>query len=373
MAKKTAEVLEEVEEKPVKKKPIAIPTEGLSTGSTLLNLACSGRPDWGFAKGYYIFFVGDSNSGKSWASLNCFAEAGINPNFSDYRMIYDNAERGALMDIKKYFGEKVADKLEVICSDTIESFYDNIDDALREKKPFIYVLDSMDSLTSEPEKKKFKENKAIRRKLKAKLAEVGEEGKEKIKGSFGDGKAKRNSSDLRQLIAPLNKSGSILIIISQTRDNVGTFSFDKKTRSGGHALRFYATIEMWSSVKEKIKTAAPVKGKYRHIGTLCKIQVKRTRISGKEHTIELPIYTSSGIDDTRSCIDYLLEENHWKKSGGTKENPEINAKELGFKGSREDLIQHIEDNNKEQELRNLVTEIWHEIEQQSEVARKKRY
>ena len=37
----------------------------LSTGSTLLNLACTGKPYRGFAKGKYYFIVGDSSSGKT--------------------------------------------------------------------------------------------------------------------------------------------------------------------------------------------------------------------------------------------------------------------------------------------------------------------
>ena len=54
----------------------------VSTGSTLLNLACTGFPDRGFAKGYYYFIVGDSESGKTWLALTCLAEASINKNFA---------------------------------------------------------------------------------------------------------------------------------------------------------------------------------------------------------------------------------------------------------------------------------------------------
>jgi len=61
----------------------------LSTGSTLLNLACTGKPYYGFAKGHYYFIVGDSVSGKTFLSLTCLAEASINPNFDNYRFIYD--------------------------------------------------------------------------------------------------------------------------------------------------------------------------------------------------------------------------------------------------------------------------------------------
>ncbi len=84
----------------------------LSTGSTLLNLACTGYPFRGFAKGYYYFIVGDSTSGKTFLSLTCLAEASINKNFKDYRFIYDNSEGGALMDIERFFGSGVAERIE---------------------------------------------------------------------------------------------------------------------------------------------------------------------------------------------------------------------------------------------------------------------
>jgi len=174
------------------------------------------------------------------------------------------------------------------CSHSIEEFYYHIDDALEQKKPFIYILDSMDSLSSKAEKDKFDETKMAYRK-----------GKE-VAGSYGDGKAKKNSTSLRQLLAPLQKTGSILIIINQTRDNLG-FGFGKKTRSGGRALRFYATIELWSSVKRKLSRT--IKGKKRQLGVECSIQIKKNRITGRERTLTLPIYHSFGIDDVGSCVN----------------------------------------------------------------------
>ena len=85
-----------------RKKEVLTAKDFLSTGSTLLNLACTGFPNRGFVKGRYYFIVGDSTSGKTWLSLTCLAEASINPNFKDYRFIYDNAEDGALMDITRF-------------------------------------------------------------------------------------------------------------------------------------------------------------------------------------------------------------------------------------------------------------------------------
>ena len=109
----------------------------------------------------------------------------------------------------------------------------------------------MDCLSSKEEADKFDQHKKAFRTGK------------KVPGSYGDGKAKKNSAGIRKLLSDLGKSDSILIIINQTRDNIG-FGFDKKTRSGGKALRFYATTEIWSSVVGKLKKN--VRGKDRQQG-----------------------------------------------------------------------------------------------------------
>jgi len=336
-------------------------TDLLSTGSTLLNLACTGNAAGGFAKGKYHFLVGDSASGKTWLSLTCLAEAAINPNFDGYRFIYDNAEDGALMDIGRFFGDKVQERLESpayekdvpIYSTTIEEFYYHVDDAAKDGTPFIYILDSMDSLSSAAEQDKFNEMKEASRKGKT------------TTGTFGDGKAKKNSSNLRKLMPALRKTNSILIIINQTRDNLG-FGFEKKIRSGGHALRFYATLEIWSSIKGKMKKT--IRGKEREIGITTKVQVKKNRFTGRLRVVELPLYHSFGIDDVGSCVDYLVSEKHWTKSKNT-----INADDLDFSGTREKLIKHIQETNAEDKVSKIVDDVWNQIENECSVDRKSRY
>ncbi len=346
--------------KPKKKEPPVPDKDLLSTGSTLLNLACSGRVRGGFAKGRYHFLVGDSASGKTWLSMTCLAEASMNEEFDDYRFIYDNGEDGALMDMERFFGTKMADRIEPPrgttaepeYSETIEEFYYNADDAIKDGRPFIYILDSMDSLSSDAEEEKFEDTKKKARKGTA------------TTGSFGDGKAKKNSANLRRLRSKLKKNGSILIIINQTRDNLG-FGFETKSRSGGHALRFYAHLEAWSSIKKRLTRV--VKKVKREIGILAQVQVKKNRFTGRLTTITVPLYHSHGIDDVGSCIDYLIEEGHWS------EGSSIKVAEWGVSYSKEKLIAYIEEEGLEDDLRDIVAETWKEIEEACRVKRKNRY
>ena len=338
----------------------------LSTGSTLLNLACSGRAKGGLAKGGYYFLVGDSMSGKTWLSLSILAEACLNPAFKDYRLIYDNAEDGALMDVGYYFGDELEGRLAPpqidldadvpVYSSTVEDFYFNVDDAYRADRPFIYILDSMDALSSSDEQAKFDEHKTAARK-----------GKEAA-GSYGDGKAKKNSAGIRQLLPKLRDTGSILIVICQTRDSLG-FGFESKTRSGGRALRFYAQLEIWSSVVKTLKKRIKVKD--RQVGVNVKFHIKKNRLTGMLRQVDIPIYHEYGIDDIGSCVDYLVDEEVFGKSGNN-----IIAKGLFEKDEslrRASLIRHIEDEDLVVPLRKLVADTWAEVDEACAMERRRKY
>jgi len=364
-ARKSKKQADEIE-KSVNAEPEVIDTtprrrDLLSSGSTLLNLASTDNAFGAFLKGKYYLIVGDSTSGKTFLSMTCFAEACINRQFKDYRLIYDNIEDGMLMDVDELFGEEVAKRIEPpameegepLFSYTIEDFYYNIDDAAKKEKPFLYILDSMDALSSEAEGEKFTKNKKEHRLGKKKT------------GSYGDGKAKKNSAGIRTLLKGLRDTGSILIILSQTRDDLG-FGYNEKSRSGGKALRFYATLEIWSSVIETIEKT--VNGIKRAIGNKVLIKNKKNRITGKKREIEIDIYPSYGMDDLSSCIDYLLMEGFWKLK-----KTKIDATHFKQLCTREKLIDHIEKNGLENQLRSITGKCWKKMEDSLHLKRKRKY
>lgn len=334
----------------------------VSTGSALLNLALSDSPYQGFLKGHFFYLVGDSASGKSFYSMTCLAESAKNPHFEEYRFIYDNVEDGLLMDIERFFGAEVARRVEPpeendgvpVFSETVEGFYYHLDDAIKKGKPFIYILDSMDALTAEADDEKFEQQKKAHQK-----------GNQKVAGSYGMAKAKQNSVMLRKALKGLRATGSILIVISQTRDAVNTIGWETKTRAGGRALRFYATCEIWTSLAGAIKKT--IRGKPRKIGNYIQIQVKKNRITGKLHTVKTAIYPSYGIDDIGSCVDFLIDEKWWPKRGN-----KYHAKELGCDGSREELI-HLCETKKRKKLMRSLARCWEVIESESALKRKPRY
>lgn len=342
----------------------------LKTGSTILDLAISGRRHGGFTKGRYFWMVGDSSSGKTFLMLTCLAEAAINPEFDGYRFIYDNVEGGALMDFERYFGPRMAERVEPpdcddghpVYSTTIEEFYFNLDDALtladNGGSPVIYLLDSMDALGSDYGDKKFQEAKKAQRKGTS------------AKGDYGDGKAKINSTTIRRMVARLQNSGSILIILSQTRDDIGAGLFDEKqTHAGGRALKFYATVQLWGSVGRKIKKT--VAEREQVVGVHCRVRTKKNRITGKERTVEIPIYYDTGIDDIGSMVDFLTYWKFWNKGKGGL--IDATADFDGVKKRREDIIKWLEENDLREDIEDIVEAAWTDIEGRLAVNRRNKY
>lgn len=324
----------------------AIPAKDfLSTGATQLNLAFSGRTSGGIPKGFFFLWVGRSSTGKTVTGLTILAEAANNPSFDGYDILFNNIEGGATMDLVRYYGQTLVDRMEDFRTDTIEEFHSDIRARLKKGKPFVMLVDSMDGLYSTEEAS----------------PKVGKDGKEK--GSFGVSRAKLNSTNFRIINNGLKKTGSILIIISQTRQNIGFGAqFNPDTRSGGEALHFYNRLEVWTKVKEKIRV-----GK-RQIGRKIKVTVVKNHINGWEGEVTIPLYRSVGLDDTGNCIDYLIDEGHWKETNKT-----INAVEFDVKKKREALVAHIEATDQEGVLKKIVAKRWHEVEDSIAIKRKKRY
>lgn len=340
----------------------------LSSGCAVLNLAMSGRTSGGHRKGSYTLFVGQSGAGKTAFALASLAEASINPEFDNYELIHDDTERANVFNIPKLFGKKLArrlrsasehdEKKEAGPSRTIEDFYFNADSWLDQGKPIIYVCDSMDGLTSRAELEKFATNKKKWKK-----------GKE-LEGSYGDGKAKKNSENLRGLVQKFEETGSILIIIAQQKFKLNAMPFqDPATRAGGVALTFYAHVEVWMSVVGKIKTAKEIQGRKRTIGSYVNFNIKKNRYTGKQDTVQGQIYYSYGIDDIQSSIDYLLREKHWNKKSG-----KINTGDAFGLVSRNKLISLCDTSPKKQRmLREEVRLCWKGIEDQTLLKRKPKY
>jgi recA bacterial DNA recombination protein len=346
-------------------KETSIPSEDFCTsGITGMDLAISGRIGQGIAKGVFYFFIGDSSSGKTVIAITILDEVANDPKFDEYEIVFYPIEDGALMDLRKFFSKALRRRISTAdggtwkerkAPQTVSEFYDLALEQVS-KGPCIIVCDSMDALETKEEKALEEEN-ARRRKKGL-----------KEKQSYGLTKPKQNSARLRVLKNEIKKNGSILIIISQTRQNINPrmAMFEPRTRSGGDALKFYCRFEMWLSRKKKL--FEKIGDKKIRIGQITKMNVTKNHISGWEGEIEVPIYRKVGVDDLGGMIDYLTEWGHWKVSKGL-----INAVEFDVKKKREDLAAYIEWNDEYPKLQSIVARYWKEIEDSVAIRRKKRH
>lgn len=342
------------------------PTESrqfISTGSALLNLALSDKANGGFLPGKVVNVIGDSSSGKTFQCLTLLAEATHNPVFDDYLLIYDDAEAASEFNLVKLFGQKTADRIlppsldydEPGHSQTMMDFQSSVRRLLKGDKPIIYIQDSFDALTTDQELKHAED-----------LEDAHDKGKE-AKGTYGMEKAKHASILLRLLAGEVKKTASLIVIISQTRDNIDPMSFQRKTRAGGKALYFYCSYEMWLAVAGKLSTK--VNGRNHVQGVVSRTKITKNKFHGKIKEVDLPIYYDLGVDDVGACVDFLIREGWWRKSGSGM----VKATELRLELTRVKLIKAIEEKSFIDRLHMITEEAWLSIEEKLKLDRKPRY
>jgi RecA/RadA recombinase len=336
------------------------------SGSTLLNCACSDNPFGAFVLGRIITLPGGSAGGKTMQALSMLACCANDSRFDDYDLIYDDGEEALDMDICYLFGNKLNQRLMPpnfianvpFYSNTIQDFKANILNRVKENKPFIYILDSLDSLTTNEEIEK--EYKAAI--LKAKNPEAVKE----LAGSYKTEKAKAIGEALRMINGKLNKTKSCLFIVQQLRAKIGV-TFGKKTgTSGGNAPFYYSHHQVWFNKVSSIPKT--VKGITRKIGNKIKIEVTKNKLTGKLRDVSIDIYDDLGMDDIGSCVDFLVDSNHWDKKGNT-----IIAHEFDLAVMKNNLINQIEENNLYKDMQRIVGKVWTEIEEGMRLGRKRRF
>lgn len=344
----------ETSKKPIDKAEVSSvdPDWLIPTGSTLLNCACSDYSTGGYGIGKLVNLIGDSSSGKTLLALTAFAEMYMLDKWNDYRLIYDDVEAALEFNVNYLFGVDIGHRIETnVVSDTIQDFYGNILKALHEGTPFVYILDSLDALTSLEE-----QDRAM------KIAGLKKQSpREKQTGSWKTEKPKLASEILRVTAREIKSKEALVIVISQTRDNLG-FGFTSKTRSGGRALKFYSSHEIWLSIKETFKK------KKREIGIGANAKVSKNKLTGKRREVDIPIYYDYGVDDISANIDFLVDSGYWKKDKNT-----ILANNLNLKGEKATIIKGIEDQMLEQEVQKMVGAQWKTIEEDLRLGRKRRY
>lgn len=271
----------------------------VSSGCTGLDCALGG----GYVLGRMTNIVGDKSTGKTAlgneAITNFFLKY---PNgaarYVDSEAVFDPDYAAAMgMPVAKVDLGEDRDPI-ITVEDFMRDFDSFLDGRIKDGEPGIYVIDSIDALSDESEMTRDIE-----------------------KGSFGTGKAKMLSQFFRMKARKMEQANTLLLIVSQIRDNIGVFMGEKYKRSGGKALDFYASQIVWLA---KIKTLKrTVKGVERSVGIRVKAQLKKNKIGNTDRSFEFNFLFSYGIEDLSASIEWLQEVKHLGDVGMTE--PEAKA------------------------------------------------
>lgn len=382
------------------------------TGCKLLDMVMGGNKGvYGSPSGRFINIVGDKSAGKTFLS-NEFIAWGYHNLGKNFKWVYDDCESGYSFDTKSLYGFDIMPENPVHSTTVEEAFYNisKFAERLKGDQFGIYVLDSLDGLTSEEQDKRAEERiKCI-------------ENDKEMKGTYGMGKAKYLSQEFfPQLCSVIEDKNILVIIISQIRDNVDMFSFEKYARAGGKALDFYAHSVIWLATAKKIeKSDTPV-------GVVVKAKTTKSKTPRPFRECLFSFLYDYGLDSIGTGVDYLFdlrtpkgelntkskaiqwngsndldkkqlkefleeselfekyENSRYADSDGTdaenmfafiqskKEYKQKFQEKFGETMTRDELIQYIEDNNLEEELDRRVEEKWESFEESLKSNRKKKY
>ena len=386
------------------------------TGCEVLDKLLGGNKDvFGVPAGKFINIVGDKSAGKTFLSNEFIAWAKYNLG-KKFKWCYDDCESGYSFNTEELYGFEIMPAAieDRVHSENVEDAFCNINnftESLKKDEFGIYVLDSLDGLTS------YEQDERAEERLKAFA-----KGEQLTKGTYGMGKQKYLSQEFfPQLCSIIEKKNVLVIIISQIRENVDMFSFEKFSRSGGKAMDFYAHTVLWlATVKKILKKETPV-------GVVVKAKTTKSKTPRPFRECFFSFLYDYGLDSIGTNVDYLFdlrtdkgelnkkaaaiqwngnngfdkkqlkeflteyellekfEDSKYADADGTdadnmfafiqskKDYKTKFQEKFGETMSRDEVIAWVEENGMEQELEERVNAKWEDFEDSIKSNRKKKY
>ena len=338
-----------------------------TTGNTLLDLVVGGGERIGYGMGYEAGTIvrdwGNTSSSKTFKLCEAIS-ANYHKYKDKFKWVFDDTEFGNKFDSQKLYGFDIvsADPEKQMHSLTVEDWANHVYeflDSLHGDDIGFYGLDSLDGLSSEDmEERKEERYKAFKK------------GKEFDEGTFGMQQAKFLSQEFfRGLAADLTKKNALLYVISQERDNVGARPYQPKNKlGGGRAITFYETCRIFSTKKQMIEADDLA------TGLVIDVLAEKTRHPRPLRRCMMPIYFEYGIDDIGSNVDFLFD----LRTPTTGELSLKKAKELQWGESsqtytREELINFVEQEHLQNELKQKVIDKWEDREEKIRIHRTSKY
>ncbi len=278
----------------------------VDTGSYIFNGLCSGSIFGGVSGNKITAIAGESSTGKTFFSL-AVVKNFLNSNPGGYCLYFDT-EAAVNKSLLTSRGIDL-DRFVVVNVVTVEQFRQKALQAVdiylktpeEDRKPCMFVLDSLGMLSTEKEIRDALDDKQVRDMTKSQL----------VKGAF------------RMLTLKLGQAKIPMIVTNHTYDVIGSY-VPTKEMGGGSGLKYAAsTIVYLSKKKEKDGTAV--------VGNLIKAKTAKSRLSkeNKDVTIRL-YYDERGLDKYYGLLELGEVGGMWKNVAGRYEmnGKKVYAKEI---------------------------------------------
>ena len=301
----------------------------VDTGSYIFNGLCSGSIFGGVSGNKITAIAGESSTGKTFFSL-AVVKNFLDSNPGGYCLYFDT-EAAVNKSLLTSRGIDL-DRFVVVNVVTVEQFRQKALQAVdiylktpeEDRKPCMFVLDSLGMLSTEKEIRDALDDKQVRDMTKSQL----------VKGAF------------RMLTLKLGQAKIPMIVTNHTYDVIGSY-VPTKEMGGGSGLKYAAsTIIYLSKKKEKDGTAV--------VGNLIKAKTAKSRLSkeNKDVTVRL-YYDERGLDKYYGLLELGEVGGMWKNVAGRYEmnGKKVYAKEIlknPDKYFTQEVLEQLDEISKEQ-------------------------
>jgi len=260
----------------------------VSTGSTMLDLAISNKPNGGIAVGRITELNGLESSGKSLIGAHILAETQKKGGVA----VYIDTETSVSTEFLGAIGVDVQSML-YLHLETVEDIFSAIEEIVskvRESDKDRLVTILVDSLAAA----------STNVEMEADFEKDG----------WATSKAIIVSKALRKITQMIGRQRVALVFTNQLRQKLGVMFGDPWTTSGGKALPFHSSTRIRLKNKGQIKDA-----KKNTIGMTILAQVIKNRLGPPLRSCEFPLFFESGIDDIGSWLKVMKDHNIVKQAG----------------------------------------------------------
>ena len=134
-----------------------------------------------------------------------------------------------------------------------------------------------------------------------------------LEGEMGDSQpglqARLMSQALRKLTASINRSHTMVIFINQIRMKIGVMFGSPETTTGGHALKFYASVRL------DIRRIGAIKERDEVVGNQTRVKVVKNKLAPPFKQVEFDIMYGEGVSKNGELIDLGVKAGVVEKSG----------------------------------------------------------